>query len=387
MSKSCLKNNSDQTTAVCVHPVKPLLSVKHSYERYPSRRFCHRLVPVWVNVCQHMQKLRVTDLCMKTSVWLPCEWGSLRINTQSQHNVQNVFRPLCSQQPTHFILTPPDWRTKCDVWLRAFLLITFEFQEVRGRIGGWRRWRSPEHTPNVYIYKTENFPSPKITAAFPFLNISTKNVVALAGSNLLTSLRWKTREWPRQGQGRSLSAPSRARESVGYIFFMTSLFYKKQTNKALFSVLSIICDLTREESKLSAGTVITSTHYSYKSLPPDKTNAWTIFNLATANKWSDRTPPHPRVRSHLPVKNALNLVGKISLLGDDRKEPRRGCRINVESETERFQGQFFPNSCTFAPNARPVTSVWISHTSSSFLKLKPQGNDVWEFPTVTAVRA
>lgn len=150
---------------------------------------------------------------------------------------------------------------------------------------------------------------------------------------------------------------------VSGAFFMTSLFYKKQTNKALFSVLSVICDLTREESKLSAGTVITSARYSYKSLPPDKTNARTVFNLATANKWSDRTPL-ALVFAHTCLwKMLLNLVSKISLLGDDRKEPRRGCRIAVESETGAISGSIFPKflhictkypTCHFSPNLSHV---------------------------------
>lgn len=166
------------------------------------------------------------------------------------------------------------------------------------------------------------------------------------------------------------------------VHFLWLLYFTKNKQIKLFSPFcrsSVI--FTREESELSAGTVVASTHYSYKS--PDKTNAWTIFNLATANKWSDLNPPRPHVRSHLPVKNALNLVSKFSLLGDDRKElTERLSDHRGERDRSDFRIHSFTNSCTFAPNTRPVTSPWTSHTSSSFLKLKPQGNDVWEFPTV-----
>lgn len=52
---------------------------------------------------------------------------------------------------------------------------------------------------------------------------------------------------------------------------------------------------------------------------------WPIFSLATANKWSDLCvkPTLRCVYSQLDVENALNLVSKISLLGDDRKQPER----------------------------------------------------------------
>lgn len=82
MSKSCLENNSDQTTAVCVHPVKLLLSVKHSYERYfatgwyPSVWMCvatcrscwfmHEdlsMTPVWMRLTEN--KHAVTTQCAK----------------------------------------------------------------------------------------------------------------------------------------------------------------------------------------------------------------------------------------------------------------------------------------------------------------------------------
>ena len=36
-----------------------------------------------------------------------------------------------------------------------------------------------------------DIPSPQITAAFPFVNILTKNVIHSAGSNLLAGLKWE----------------------------------------------------------------------------------------------------------------------------------------------------------------------------------------------------
>lgn len=59
------------------------------------------------------------------------------------------------------------------------------------------------------------------------------------------------------------------------------------------------------------------------------------------------------VCSHLEVKNALNLVSKISLLGDDRREPQRAYQVTLEINGG-FQGQFFPNHGTFALNTLPV---------------------------------
>lgn len=49
---------------------------------------------------------------------------------------------------------------------------------------------------------------------------------------------------------------------------------------------------------------------------------WFTFDLAAANKWSQiASPTRVHLRLQLDVKNELNLVSKISLLGDDRKEP------------------------------------------------------------------
>lgn len=54
------------------------------------------------------------------------------------------------------------------------------------------RWNFPEHTPYVYIFKTD-IPSPQITAAFPFINIPTKNAKDSEGSNLQTNLKWENK--------------------------------------------------------------------------------------------------------------------------------------------------------------------------------------------------
>lgn len=75
-------------------------------------------------------------------------------------------------------------------------------------------------------------------------------------------------------------------------------------------------------------------------------------------------PPLALVFAHTCLwKMLLNLVSKISLLGDDRKEPRRGCRITVESETGAISGSIFPKflhictkypTCHFSPNLSHV---------------------------------
>lgn len=47
-------------------------------------------------------------------------------------------------------------------------------------------------------------------------------------------------------------------------------------------------------------------------------------------------PTFMPVYSQLDVKNVLNLVSKISLLGDDRKEPKTAHRVILEVNTNRF---------------------------------------------------
>lgn len=135
-----------------------------------------------------------------------------------QHNPLNVSCSCLEEQSVMYD----------GVWYAVRL--NFRKSEVRF-VGGVIK--GAQNTLPASIYTELKLPSPKITAAFPFLNISTINVIALAGSNLLTSLRWKTREWPRRGQARSLSAPGQAGETVGCVF-MNYLF--KMSQIKLFSV-------------------------------------------------------------------------------------------------------------------------------------------------------
>lgn len=62
---------------------------------------------------------------------------------------------------------------------------------IRSHVGG-----GTEIAQNILpmsISLKTGIPSPQITAAFPFVNIPTKNVKDSEGSNLLTSLKWENK--------------------------------------------------------------------------------------------------------------------------------------------------------------------------------------------------
>lgn len=200
----------------------------------------------------------------------------------------------------------------------AYLQITFEFQEARGQIRGRSHRRRPEQTASVCVAQISDFPSPKITATFPFLNISADICHSFDRKQFANKPQIKTREWPSRGQEWSLSVCQACRLKSPFLNLASHL--KSTWSYCLQNRWNFF--------------IITQSWGSFLM------QTWAInlkLNLPAANKWSQKCLPTLLLGSlQMDVKNALNLVCKICHGGDDRKEPKTGDWIIVKTKFSLF---------------------------------------------------
>lgn len=94
------------------------------------------------------------------------------------------------------------------------------------------------------------------------------------------------------------------------------------------------------------------------------------------------------------MKTAINLVSKISLLGDDREEPQTAIQIYIILEAEKEQLQILKlkvNVFLLIRSEHTVQLLPISFFPLPLLKLyflikNMEGQDVWDFPRYTTVK-